>query len=86
MVKVTYIILKTNSEETDPTSQDYSRYALCSIVILSQPARPRYPWLVRTTLSTVLYKIDICMKLFNIASPKFGERGETNWETRLPFT
>jgi hypothetical protein len=25
------------------------------------------PWLVRTTLSMVLYEIDICMKLFNMA-------------------
>jgi hypothetical protein len=30
-------------------------------------------WLVRTTLSTMLYEIDICMKLFNMASFKFGE-------------
>jgi hypothetical protein len=36
------------------------------------------PWLVRTTLSTVLYKIDICMKLFNMASLKFGKQGGTN--------
>jgi hypothetical protein len=44
------------------------------------------PWLVRITLSTVLYKIDICMKLFNMVSLKFGERGGTNREARLPFT
>jgi hypothetical protein len=31
------------------------------------------PWLVRTILSTVLYKIDICKKLFNMVSPKFDE-------------
>jgi hypothetical protein len=31
------------------------------------------PWLVRTNLSMVLYKIDVCMKLFGMASPKFGE-------------
>jgi hypothetical protein len=41
------------------------------------------PRLVRTTLSTVLYKIYAYMKLFNIASPKFDERGGTNWEARL---
>jgi hypothetical protein len=38
------------------------------------------PWLVRTTLSTVLYETHVCMKLFNMASPKFGERGGTNQE------
>jgi hypothetical protein len=38
------------------------------------------PWLVRTTLSMVLYKTHICMKLFNMASPKFGEQGGTNRE------
>jgi hypothetical protein len=26
------------------------------------------------------------MKLFNMASPKFDERGGTNREARLPFT
>jgi hypothetical protein len=44
------------------------------------------PELVRTNLSTVLYEIDVCMKLFNMASPKFDERGETNRDVRLPFT
>jgi hypothetical protein len=33
------------------------------------------PWLVRTTLSMTLYTIVVYMKLFNMASPKFGERG-----------
>jgi hypothetical protein len=42
-------------------------------VILNQLARKWYPWLVMTTLSTMLYEIDICMKLFNIVSLKFGE-------------
>jgi hypothetical protein len=42
--------------------------------------------LVRTTLSMVLYETDICMKLFNMAPPKFGERGVTNREACLPFT
>jgi hypothetical protein len=36
------------------------------------------PRLVRTTLSKVLYETIVCMKLFNIASPKFGEQGGTN--------
>jgi hypothetical protein len=44
------------------------------------------PWLVRTNLSTVLYETDVCMKLFNMASPKFGERSGTNREVRLHFT
>jgi hypothetical protein len=44
------------------------------------------PWLVRTNLSMVLYKTDVCMKLFGMASPKFGERGGTNREARLHFT
>jgi hypothetical protein len=44
------------------------------------------PCLVRTTLPTVLYITNVCMKLFNMASLKFGERGGTNREARLPFT
>jgi hypothetical protein len=44
------------------------------------------PWLVTTTLSMVLYKTNVCMKLFNMASPKFSKWGGTNWEARLPFT
>jgi hypothetical protein len=44
------------------------------------------PWLVMTNLSTLLYETDVSMKLFNMASPKFGERGGTNRESRLPFT
>jgi hypothetical protein len=44
------------------------------------------PWLMRTTLSTVLYKTYVCMNLFNIASPIFDERGGTNQEAHLPFT
>jgi ribosomal protein L17 len=44
------------------------------------------PWLVRTNLSTVLYKSDVCMKLFNMVSPKFGERGGSNRVAHLPFT
>jgi hypothetical protein len=38
-------------------------------------------WLVRTTLSMALYEIDVCMKLFNVASPKFDERGGTNMQS-----
>jgi hypothetical protein len=34
----------------------------------------------------MLYEIDVCMKLFNMTSPKFGEQGGTNQEARLPFT
>jgi hypothetical protein len=44
------------------------------------------PWLVRTNLSTMLYETNVCMKLSNMASPKFDERGGTNRETHLPFT
>jgi hypothetical protein len=40
---------------------------------------------VRTTLSTALYIIDVCVKLFNMASPKFDERGGTTCNRlRLP--
>jgi hypothetical protein len=65
--------LKTNHGEIDLTSQDYPRYASGFIEILNQPARLWYPWLVRTTLSTMLYETYVCMKLFNIDSPKFRE-------------
>jgi hypothetical protein len=39
------------------------------------------PWLVRTTLSTVLYEIDVCINLFNMASPNFDERGGINMQS-----
>jgi hypothetical protein len=39
------------------------------------------PWLVRTTLSMVLYEIIVCMKLFNMSSPKFDEQNETNLQS-----
>jgi hypothetical protein len=29
----------------------------------------------------VLYEIDVCMKLFNMASPKFNERGGINMQS-----
>jgi hypothetical protein len=35
-------------------------------------------WLMRTTLSTVLHETDVFIKLFNMASPKFDNRGGTN--------
>jgi hypothetical protein len=38
------------------------------------------PRLVRTTLSTVLYETDVCVKLFNMTSPKFSEQGGTNMQ------
>jgi hypothetical protein len=44
------------------------------------------PWPLRTNLSKVLYETDVCMKRFNMVSPKFGERSGTNREVRLPFT
>jgi hypothetical protein len=31
------------------------------------------PWLVESILSTGLYEIDVCIKLFNMTSPKFDE-------------
>jgi hypothetical protein len=43
-------------------------------------------WLVRTTLSTVLYETNVYIKLFNMTFPKFGDRGGTNQEARHPFT
>jgi hypothetical protein len=53
---------------------------------MKQTSKTVVPWLVRTTLSMVLYETDVCTKPFNMASPKFGERGGTNWEAHLPFT
>jgi hypothetical protein len=44
------------------------------------------PWLLRTNLFNVLYETDVCMKCFNMAFPKFGERGGTNREVCLTFT
>jgi hypothetical protein len=34
----------------------------------------------------VLYETDVYTKHFNMASPKFSERGGTNQEAHLPFT
>jgi hypothetical protein len=39
------------------------------------------PWLLRDTFSTTLYNTDVCMKLFNMISPKFDERGGTNMQS-----
>jgi hypothetical protein len=44
------------------------------------------PWLVKTNLSTVLYETGVCIKLFNMASPKLDKRGGTNREAHLHFT
>jgi hypothetical protein len=53
---------------------------------MKQTSKTMVPRLVRTTLSMVLYEIDIYMKLFNMVSLRFGERGGTIRETRFPFT
>jgi hypothetical protein len=63
-------------------THDFYRF-YCDIKPISKTVVPRR---VRISLSTVLYKTNICMKLFNIASPKFSERGGTNWEACLSFT
>jgi hypothetical protein len=36
---------------------------------------------VRTILSATLYEIDVCIKLFNMASPKFSEGGGRNLQS-----
>jgi hypothetical protein len=53
---------------------------------MKQTSKTVVPRLVRTTLSMVLYEIDIYMKLFNMVSLRFGERGGTIRETHFPFT
>jgi hypothetical protein len=39
------------------------------------------PWLVMTFLSTVLYETGVYIKLFNMASLNFDERGGTNMQS-----
>jgi hypothetical protein len=61
----------------------YSVYPLGSIVISNHPTIAWYPGWWRTTFSMALYNTDVCMKLFNVASPNFGELGRTNMQSRL---
>jgi hypothetical protein len=44
------------------------------------------PWLMRTTLSMLLYETYVYINFFNMTSPKFDEGGGTNRETCLHFT
>jgi hypothetical protein len=86
MIKGTYTILKKQTVEKLASqamdTHDFYRF-YCDIKPISKTVVPRR---VRISLSTVLYKTNICMKLFNIASPKFNERGGTNCDACVSFT
>jgi hypothetical protein len=79
-IKVAYIILKNKPWRNWPHKLGILTICIGFYCDMKQNGNTVVPWLVRTTLSMVLYKTHICMKLFNMASPKFGERGGTNRE------
>jgi hypothetical protein len=79
-MKVTYIIFKNKSCINWPHKPEYCIRFYCNMKPTSKIV---IPWLVRTTLSMVLYETDVYMKLFNKTSPKFGEWGETNQEVAV---
>jgi hypothetical protein len=79
-IKVTYIILKNKLWRNWPHKPKILTICIRFYSDMKPTSKTVVPWLVRTTLSTVLHEID-CMKLFNMASPKFGERGGTNMQS-----
>jgi hypothetical protein len=85
-IKVTYIILKNKPWKNWPHKSGILTICIGFYCDIEQTSKTVVPCLVRTTLSMMLYEIDVCMKLFNMASYKFGERDETNRVARLPFT
>jgi hypothetical protein len=80
MIKVTYII-KNKLWKTDLISQEYSWYTSGSIVIWNQLARPWYPGWWGLLYSWCCMKHMFFIKLFNMVSPKFGERCGTNMKS-----
>jgi hypothetical protein len=80
-IKVTYIILKNKPWRNWPHKPRILMVCIEFYCDMKPASKTVVPWLMRTTLSTVLYKIDVCMKLFNMASPKFDERGGTNMQS-----
>jgi hypothetical protein len=77
-IKVTYIILKNKPWRTRPHNPGILMICIEFYCDMKSTSKTVVPWLVRTTLSTVLYKTEVYIKLFNMASPKFGEQGGTN--------
>jgi hypothetical protein len=77
-IKVTYIILKNKPWRNWPHKQEILMICIMFYCDMKPTSKTVVPWLVRTTLSTVLYETNVCMKLFNMASHKFSERGGTN--------
>jgi hypothetical protein len=73
MVKVTYIILKTKLWRNWPHKLEILTICIGFYCDMKPTSKTVVPWLVRTSLSMVLYKTEVCMKPFNMASPKFGE-------------
>jgi hypothetical protein len=76
-IKVTYIILKNKRWRSKPHKLVILTICIGFHCDMKPTSKTMVPWLVRTTLSTVLYETNVCMKLFNMTSPKFDERGGT---------
>jgi hypothetical protein len=79
MIKVTYIILKNKPWRNWPPKLGILTICIGFYCDKKPTSKTMVLWLARTTLSTVLYKIDVCIKLCRV-SPKFGERGGTNMQ------
>jgi hypothetical protein len=76
-IKVTYIILKNKPLRNWPHKPEILMICIGFYCDMKPTSKTMAPWLVRTTLSMVLYKLDVCMNLFNMASPNFDEWGGT---------
>jgi hypothetical protein len=80
-IKVTYNILKNKSWGNWPRQLGILTICIRFYCDIKPAYKTLLSWLVRTTLSTTLYKIDVCMKLFDMASRKFGEQGGTKMQS-----
>jgi hypothetical protein len=80
MIKVTYIILKNKPWRNWPHKPGILTIWIGFYYDMKPISKTVVPWLVRTTLSTVLYEAHVCIKLFNMSSPNFEEWGGTNMQ------
>jgi hypothetical protein len=81
MIRVTYIFLKNKPWRNWPHKPGILTICIRFYCDMKPTSKTVVPERVRTTLSIVLYKIDVCIKYFNMASPKFGKWGGTNMQS-----
>jgi hypothetical protein len=65
-IKVTYMILKNKSWRNRPHKLGIITICIRFYCDMKPTSKTVVPQLVRTTLFTVLYETDVCMKLFNM--------------------